>query len=43
MGRVWDGLFKSMKQNAGNFLNILNEIDKYGKDKVLKGDVHLIR
>ncbi len=42
MGRVWDGVYKSMKQNAGNFVNIVKGIDKYGKDKLLKGNLLLI-
>jgi gliding motility-associated-like protein len=43
MGKAWDGLYKSMKQNAGNFVYIVKGIDKYGKEKVLKGNVLLIR
>ena len=43
MGKAWDGLFKSMKQNAGNFVYIVKGTDKYGKEKVLKGNVLLIR
>ena len=42
MGWEWDGVYKSMKQNARNFVYIVKGIDKYGKDKVLKGNVLLI-
>jgi hypothetical protein len=43
MVRAWDGLYRSMKQNAGNFVYIVKGIDKYGNEKVVKGNVLLIR
>ena len=43
MIRKWDGLYRSMKQNAGNFVYIVKGIDKYGNEKVVKGNVLLIR
>ena len=43
MGKAWDGLYKSINQNLGNFVYIVKGTDKYGKEKVLKGNVLLIR
>ena len=43
MGKAWDGMYKSMKQNAGNFVHIVKGMDKYGNEKVVKGNVLLIR
>jgi hypothetical protein len=43
MGKAWDRIYKSMKQNAGNFVYIVKGIDKYGKEKLLKGNILLIR
>jgi hypothetical protein len=43
MNKAWDGLFKSTKQNTGNFVYIVKGIDQYGQEKVLKGNVLLIR
>ena len=43
MGKAWDGFYKSIKQNAGNFIYIVKGIDKFGNEKVLKGNVLLIR
>jgi len=43
IGKAWDGFYRSMKQNAGNFVYIVKGLDKYGKEKVLKVNVLLIR
>jgi asparagine synthase (glutamine-hydrolysing) len=34
MGRAWDGLYRSMKQNAGNFVYIVRGMDKYGNFEI---------
>jgi gliding motility-associated-like protein len=43
IGKAWDGTYKNMKQNTGNFVYIVKGIDKNGKEKILKGNVVLIR
>ena len=43
MGKAWDGFYKSTKQNTGNFVYVVKGIDNYGQEKVLKGNVLLIR
>jgi gliding motility-associated-like protein len=43
MNKAWDGFFKSTKQNTGNFVYIVKGIDQYGQEKVMKGNVVLIR
>lgn len=43
IGKGWDGTYKSMKQNIGNYVWSVQGIDRTGKLKTLKGNVVLIR
>jgi gliding motility-associated-like protein len=42
IGKAWNGMYKGVMQNTGNFVYIVKGIDKNGKEKVLKGNVLLI-
>jgi gliding motility-associated-like protein len=43
MGKAWDGFYKNTKQNTGNYVYVVKGIDKNGQEKILKGNVLLIR
>ena len=43
IGKGWDGSFRSIKQNNGNYVYVLEGIDRFGELRVLKGNFLLIR
>nr|AUN35660.1 hypothetical protein [uncultured bacterium] len=43
IGKGWDGTYKGIKQNIGNYVWSVSGTDRTGKLKVLKGNVVLIR
>lgn len=43
IGRAWDGRFKGIMQNLDNYIFVLKGIDKYNKEKFMKGNVMLLR
>jgi gliding motility-associated-like protein len=40
---AWNGFFKSTRQPIGNYVYIVKGTDKFGNEKVLKGNVLLLR
>ncbi|MBU3714140.1 MAG: gliding motility-associated C-terminal domain-containing protein, partial [Ferruginibacter sp.] len=43
IGKGWDGTYKGVRQNAGNYVWVLEGTDRFGETKVLKGNAILIR
>jgi gliding motility-associated-like protein len=43
IGRAWDGRYKGRMQNIDNYIYVVKGIDKYGKEKILKGNVLLVK
>ena len=43
IGRGWDGRYKGVRQNLDNYIFIVKAIDKFGYDKVMKGNILLLR
>ncbi len=43
IGKGWDGVYKGMKQNTGNFVWWVRGTDRKGQVKLLRGNVMLIR
>ena len=43
IGRGWDGRYKGRLQEIDNYIYILKGIDKFGSEKILKGNVLLLK
>jgi gliding motility-associated-like protein len=43
IGRGWDGRYKGRMQNIDSYVYIVKGIDKYGNEKILKGNVILLK
>jgi len=43
LGKGWDGIYKGVRQNTGNFVWSLKGTDRKGQVKILKGNVMLIK
>ncbi|MEO8770099.1 MAG: gliding motility-associated C-terminal domain-containing protein [Ferruginibacter sp.] len=43
LGKGWDGTYKGVKQNLGNYIWMIKGVDRFGKERSMKGNVVLIR
>ena len=43
IGRAWDGRYKGVRQNLDNYIFVVKGIDKFGHEKIMKGNVLLLR
>ncbi|RYZ48193.1 MAG: gliding motility-associated C-terminal domain-containing protein, partial [Sphingobacteriales bacterium] len=43
IGKGWNGIYKGIRQNGGNYVWALKGVDRTGRERMMKGNVVLIR
>ena len=43
IGKGWNGIYKGIQQNGGNYVWALKGVDRKGRERIMKGNVVLIR